>query len=428
MTTLIKNVHILTMHNRQEIPAGCVVVEEGKISYVGAQEELARDIRPDAVIDGKGGILLPGFINAHTHLAMTLLRGYGSDLNLQEWLTKKIFPAEDRLQAGDCAAASAVGIAECLLGGTTTFSDMYMFMDETAQAVQDSGIRAVLSRGMTASGQFEQRLDEATQLYRGYHKAAQGRLSVMLCIHAEYTNTENTVRRIVEEAEKLDAGIHVHLAETKAEVEGCRQRHGVTPAKWFNDLGVFDRPVTAAHSVWLDDEDIDILAEKGVHAVHNPASNMKLASGIARVQRMLDAGINVALGTDGASSNNTLNMLRETQLAALLGKLSAMDPTAVDAYTALEMATIRGARALGLQDVCGSVEVGKDADLIMLDTSRPWWAPRHEAAAQIVYAASQEDVVMTMVQGRVLMENRQVKTIDVPAAMTKMAGVIKHLY
>ncbi|MDD4796446.1 MAG: amidohydrolase [Eubacteriales bacterium] len=428
MTTLIENAHILTMDNRREIPNGCVLVDDGKIAYVGRRTELPQRAAPDAVLDGKGGILLPGFVNAHTHLAMTLLRGYGSDLNLQDWLTKKIFPAEDRLQTGDCATAARVGIAECLLGGTTTFSDMYMFMDETARVVRESGIRAVLCRGMTAGDGFEERLADATRLYRDYHGHADGRISVMLCIHAEYTNTEHTVRRIVDEAGRLSAGIHVHLAETRAEVDGCRQRYGVTPAQWMDNLGVFARPVTAAHTVWLSDGDIQILAEKGVHAVHNPASNMKLASGVAPVQRMLDAGVNVALGTDGASSNNTLNMLRETQLAALLGKLSAMDPTAVDAYTALQMATLGGARALGLGDVCGSIEVGKDADLILLDTSKPWWAPRHEAAAQIVYAASTEDITMTMVRGRILMQNRQVKTIDVPAAMEQMQTVTQHLY
>ncbi|MDD3244203.1 MAG: amidohydrolase [Eubacteriales bacterium] len=428
MTVLIQNAHILTMDHRREIVGGALLVREGKIAFVGEERDLPAQTKADRVIDARGGVVMPGFINAHTHLAMTLLRGYGSDLNLQDWLFQKIFPAEDRLLPGDCGAAGDLGIAEMLLGGTTAFLDMYMFMEETAEAVKRSGIRAVLSRGLTAGDAFEEKLAEAVRLHTDWHDTCDGRIRVMLCVHAEYTNNEQTVRRIAEEAKKLGVGIHVHVSETDSETKGCLERHGVTPAQWLDSLGVFDGPAVAAHCVWLTPQDEELFARKGVSVVHNPGSNMKLASGVCPVQELLNRGVNVALGTDGASSNNTLNMQKEVYLAALLGKLSALDPTAVDAYTALEMATVRGAKALGIDDVCGVLREGMDADLILFDTCAPWWSPVSDAAAQVVYAASQEDIRLTMVRGEILMEDRVVKTVNVAAAKAAVEHAVEHLY
>lgn len=422
MDILVQNARVLTMATRQEIEDGCVAVKDGVITYVGARSGYTGG-PARRVIDAKGGVVMPGFINGHTHMAMTLLRGYGGDMNLQDWLFNMIFPAEDRLVPGDCGPATQLAIAESLLGGATAFLDMYMFMDEVAEATRETGMRAVLTRGLTAGELFAQKLVEGKRLC-----AQKGLITGMMCIHAEYTNDEDTVRQVVQAARELGVGIHVHVSETHSEVQGCVQRHGVSPVKWLNSLGVFRGHTVAAHTVWVDDEDMAILRENGVYCVHNPSSNMKLSSGIMPAQRMLNAGIPLAIGTDGASSGNNLNMLREMRIAALLGKLERSEPTDMDAWTVLEMATIGGARALNIADVCGTLEVGKQADLIMFDTSKPWWTPKQDAATQIAYAASQEDIVLAMVNGRILMENRALTTIDLERVQAQAQQSVKHLY
>lgn len=392
---------------------GCVAVECGKIAYAGAEENLPVGFRAEKTIDAQSGALLPGFVNAHTHLAMTLLRGFGSDLNLQDWLEKKIWPAEGRLKPGDCYWGSMLGLAEMIRTGTTAFLDMYMFMDETARAVEETGMRAVLSRGVVGrSPGFRTAMAESEALFKDFSGVADGRLTVMMAPHAEYTNDEASIGEVVELAHRLGCGIHVHLQETEAETAGCRERHGVSPAEWFEKLGLFTRHVVAAHCVTLSESDIAILKQYGASAAHNPGSNMKLASGIAPVQELLKAGVNVALGTDGASSNNNLDMLEETRLAALLAKLRCGDPAAVGAYEALKMATLGGARALGIDNISGSIEVGKYADIILIRGNSPAMHPRTDIVSNIVYSAGSGDVAMTMVNGRILMEDSQLKEID----------------
>jgi 5-methylthioadenosine/S-adenosylhomocysteine deaminase len=411
---LIRNAYIVTMDSADRVlGCGAVAVEDGRIAFVGAEKELPAGFSAQKVIDAQGGALLPGLVNAHTHLAMTLLRGYGSDLNLQDWLEKKVWPAEDRLKQGDCYWGAMLGLAEMIRSGTTAFLDMYMFMDETARAVEETGMRAVLSRGVVGkSPNFKTAMAESEALFRDFNGAADGRLTVMMAPHAEYTNDEQTIRQIVELAHKLGCGIHVHLQETQTETEGCRQRYGMSTAEWFEKVGLFTRHVVAAHCVTLTDADIAILKQYNASAAHNPGSNMKLASGIAPVAEMLKAGVNVALGTDGASSNNNLDMLEETRLAALLAKLRCGDPAAVTAYEALKMATRGGAVALGIDNISGSIEVGKDADIILISGSSPAMHPRTDIISNIVYSASSADVSMTMVKGRVLMENAQLAGID----------------
>ncbi len=414
MNILIHNAHILTMDTWDRVIAqGFVAVSDGKILHVGDGQTLPEGFVAERAIDARGGVVLPGFVNAHTHLAMTLLRGYGSDLNLQDWLEQKIWPAEDRLVAGNCYWASMLGLAEMLLGGTTSFLDMYFFMHEVAKAVEETGLRAVLSRGIVGvSPNFETALAESEALYRDFNGAADGRLRVMLAPHAEYTNNDHSIERIVELAHKLDCGIHVHLQETVAETESCYTRHGVSPTVWLDRKGLFARPTVAAHCVTVTPEDEEILLARGVSVAHNPGSNMKLASGIAPVERMRRRGINVALGTDGPSSNNNLNMLEEAGLAALCAKIKENDPTALPAYEALKMATLGGARALGIDDVTGSLEVGKAADLVLLGVDGPAMHPRIDPVANVAFSASAADVWLTMVAGRILMEDGKLPGFD----------------
>lgn len=397
-----------------KVRGGCVAVSGEKIAHVGAEEALPKGFRAARTVDAKGGVLMPGFINAHTHLAMTLLRGLGGGMKLQDWLEKKIWPAEEKLRAEDCYWGSMLGIAEMIRSGTTAFLDMYFFMEETARAVDETGIRAVLSRGIVGNSPgFQKALAESEALFRDYNGGAGGRLTVMLGPHAEYTCDEPSVRRVVELAHKLDCGIHVHLQETEAETQGCRARHGMSPAQWFDKLGLLERHTVAAHCVALSSEDIERLRSHGVSAAHCPGSNMKLASGLAPVSTMAEAGVNVALGTDGAASNDNLDMLEEARLAALCAKIRQGDPTALGAHEALRMATANGARALVIDTFTGSIELGKDADIILISGNSPSMHPTADIVSNVAYSAGPQDVSMTMVKGKILMEDYEIKAMDI---------------
>lgn len=297
--------------------------------------------------------------------------------------------------------------------GTTAFLDMYFFMEQTARAVEETGMRAVLSRGLLGSSpNFGRALAEAESLHRDFNGAAGGRITVMLGPHAEYTCSLESIEKMIGSADKLGCGLHVHLQETVAETAACVERHGESPAKWFDRIGLFGRHVVAAHCVTVDGGDIEILARNRVHVAHCPGSNMKLASGIAPVRGLVAAGVNVALGTDGAASNNNLDMPEEIRLAALCAKIREKDPTALQAYGVLKMGTAGGAGALGIDTIAGSIEVGKEADIIIIEANSPSWQPRTDIFSNLVYASSASDVSMTMVGGAVLMENSQIKGID----------------
>lgn len=393
---------------------GCVAVSGERILYVGDEAGLPAGFSAGKTVDAKGGAVMPGFVNAHTHLAMTLLRGLGDGLRLQDWLEKAIWPAEERLTAQHCYWGSMLGLAEMIRTGTTAFLDMYFFMEETARAVEEAGLRAVLSRGIVGTSPgFDQALAESEALHRDFNGAAGGRISVMLGPHAEYTNDERSMRKVVELAHTLDCGVHVHLQETSAETAGCYARRGASPAAWFERMGLFERHTVAAHCVALSSGDIEILRRNGVCAAHNPGSNMKLASGLAPVRAMLDAGMTVALGTDGTASNDNLDMLEEARLCALCARIREGDATALGAMEALRLATIGGARALEIDSSAGSIEVGKDADIILISGNSPFRHPKTDEAANLVYSASSADVSMTMVRGRILMEDFEIKGMDI---------------
>jgi len=391
-----------------------VAVEGGVITYVGdslpeGTENAAR------VIDGRGHILTPGFVNAHTHVPMTLLRGLGGDKPLHEWLNDYILPAEDNLDGEVVKIGTTAAIAEMLRGGVTSFSEMYFFCDSIAEAVIDTGIKANISRSVvsfddTADPAKDSRIAENVSLYETYHGAAEGRVKVEFSIHAEYTNVESYCRYIADLAKKYDTGIHIHLSETKSEHEEAKSRRSMSAAAFFESCGVFDVPVTAAHCVWLDEADIAMMAERGATAVHNPRSNLKLASGIMNLPLMQKHGLNVALGTDGSASNNKLDLISEMQLAAILHKGNNYDATAVPAGDAFRIATTGG---LFSQGRCGgTVSVGAPADLVLLSIDRPGLCVEEDPLATLVYAADRSDVVMTMVDGRILYDHGVYTTID----------------
>lgn len=385
-------------------------IDGALIDFVGTEPE---NWQAQRIIDGRNLMAIPGFVNTHTHAAMSLFRSYADDMLLMDWLQKKIWPAEDNLTDGDVYWGTQLAIAEMLRTGTTTFADMYFYMPEVAEAVSETGIRAVLSRGMAGvSPMAAQALVESEELYNTWHNAAAGRITVMMGPHAPYTCPPQYLNKVVDLAHKLGAGIHIHLAETIGEADDCRAQYGKSPIMLMDELGVLDCGVLAAHCVHLSAEDIAVMAAKNVRVAHNPGSNMKLASGVAPVRELLAAGITVGLGTDGAASNNNLDMLEEMRLAAMLHKVHNLDPLAISAPVALDMATKQGATALGLGGTVGQLAAGMHADITLLAMNKPHWYPRNDKTSLLVYAANSADVHTVMVDGKILLDNGSLTTID----------------
>lgn len=412
MSILIKNVGLIPMDGKEEwIENTNIYIKEDKIFHIG---EIREDIEVEREINGKNRIAMPGLVNSHTHIGMSLLRNFADDMPLHDWLTKKIWPIEANLQAEDVYWGSLLSMVEMIESGTTAFCDMYFFMDEVGKALEESGMRGVLTRGLIEEeGGSQDKLDETRELFNTWHGRAEGRIKVMVAPHAPYTCSPDFLKRSLELAKDLDTGIHIHLSETKKELEDSLKEHGKTPVQHVNDLGLLDIHTIGAHCVHVNDEDIEIMKEKGLFPVNNPSSNLKLASGFAPIDAMLKAGIPVALGTDGSSSNNNLNMFEEMHLASIINKAVTGDAVSVPAIKALEMATINGAKALDWEDQIGSIEKGKKADLILIDTDKAHLYPHHDQISAIAYSTQGSDVDTVIVDGRILMENRQIKTLDV---------------
>lgn len=387
-----------------------IFIKGDTIAYIG--DEIPTDVKIDLIIDGKDRFATPGFVNTHTHAAMTLFRSYADDMNLMDWLQQKIWPAEANLTADDVYWGTMLSIGEMLKSGTTTFADMYFFMEDVAKAVQESGIRASLSRGLAGvSPTADQSLAEAKEFVKTWEGAADGRITTMLGPHAPYTCPPDFIKKVVKLSEETNSTIHIHLSETKGEVSDCIEKFGKTPIAHMDSLGLLDRGVLAAHCVHVTDEDIQLMKQKNVRVAHNPQSNLKLASGIAPVHKMLQAGLIVGLGTDGASSNNNLDMLEEVRLAAMLHKVREDDPKIVPASTAWRMGSEYGAQALNLDKV-GKLEVGYKADIALFDTNNLTWAPKHDRISLLVYAANSYDVDTVLVNGKVLLQAGKLTTID----------------
>ncbi|MBQ2614627.1 MAG: amidohydrolase [Clostridia bacterium] len=397
MSILIQNVTAVTM--REELPVmenAFLGIQENRISYLGTEKPQESY---DEVLDGSGMVAMPGLVNAHTHTAMTLLRSYADDMNLQDWLFQKIFPFEDTLTPEMVYEGSVRGIQEMLASGTTCFHDMYFFQEETARAAEELGIRGVLCEGITDSV-LEKKLQKTDALLEQV-KNGSGRLKVGISPHAVYTCSEETLRACVRYAKEHQLRIHTHLAETKTEDLDCVKAHQMTPTQWMEYCGIFDVPCTAAHGVWFSDEDMEILKNHSVTVVHNPVSNLKLASGVAEIPKLKEKGINIALGTDGASSNNNLDLFEEIKLTGILHKGIQLDPTLLPAWEVLKMATVNGAKALGYENL-GLLKEGYLADLILLDFAKPHLTPNHNTVSNLVYAVRGFDVAYTLVDGKIV--------------------------
>ena len=424
MDTLFSHVTVVTMDERMSVWTDAFVgVTDGKISWLAKK---APEEKPAQIIDASGMVLMPGLINCHTHLPMSLLRGYADDLALQEWLNDYIFPREEHLDARSVKAATLLGIAECLRFGVTSFSDMYYFCEAEAEAIAESGIKANLSRGTSMflgdDFDFEKfpACQELVALHEKWHNYDNGRLKIECSIHAEYTSTYQLWDALSEYAINNGLGMHVHLSETKKEHDECVEKYGLTPAQLLDCHHVFDTRAIAAHCVHLTEEDMALLAKRKVSAVHCPVSNLKLASGCADVMGMVRAGMNICLGTDSVASNNNLDLFEEIKACSLMAKGKTGDPTAIPAEAALMMATVCGAKAQGREKECGMIKVGMDADVILLDFSQPHLIPCHNVLSHLVYAASGHDVVMTMVRGKILYTAGKYPTIDLGAVVREL--------
>lgn len=400
-----------------------VATQGCRIVYV-SQDEPQDRLAYGEQIDARGRLLMPGMYNAHSHMPMTLLRGYAEALPLARWLNESVFPFEAKMTPEDSYWGTMLAIAEMLRFGTVSCSDMYFHSDARVRAVAESGIKANLCDSVVAipDGDFDslESCLKSDLLAEKVHGTCDGRIRVDYNLHAEYTTGPVIAAQVAQHAKDHGLGIHVHVSETRSEHEECKQRRGMTPVRYFESLGLFDVPVTAAHCVWVEDDDIEVLAAHGATVAANPVSNMKLGSGFAPVGKMLDAGVNVALGTDGTASNNNYDMFQDLYVLALMAKGSTLDPCCVTPSQALYAATRAGALAQGRSD-CGYVEEGMRADLVLLDITGPTWCPGIDAGCDIVYAGHGGDVVMTMVDGEVLYRDGLWTGIDIERVKFEVA-------
>ena len=418
---LIHNGMVLTMNPRlQVITHGAIGIQGDAIAFVGS---LTKDqIAAHKVIDAEGGIILPGLVNGHTHAAMTLFRGLADDLPLMDWLTEYIFPAESRMSADFVHTGVLLACAEMVLSGTTTFCDMYLFEDEVAQAARQSGMRSLVGEVLYDFDSPNYGPIEKGFLYTEYliDKWKNDPLvSIAVEPHSLYTCSPDLLKTAHAIAIKHEVPLIIHVAETCAEVAEIWNKYGKKPFELMESLGILGPHLIADHCVHLDDSEIDRLIRHHVHVVTNPESNMKLASGIAPITRLIAGGAVVGLGTDGCASNNNLDMLSEMDTAAKLQKIALMDPTALDAVTTVKMATSEGAKALRMDDIIGSLEPGKKADVIVIDTRKPHLTPLYNPYSHLVYAASGADVRHSVINGKLVMENRNLLTLDVNTILSE---------
>ena len=399
MNIRIYHARILTMEEGSSIFEGELHVKGNKIVYVGPELAKVKE-EWDREIDANENVIMPGFKNAHTHSGMTFLRSYADDLPLLDWLHQQVFPMEATLTADDIYHLSKLAIMEYLTSGITANFDMYLTPDSIAKASKDCGFRTVIAGAMNDFVQSTEELEYWLQTYNNPEEL----VTFQLGFHAEYTNSRENLEKLAALSHKYQAPICAHSSESKSEVEGCIERYGMTPTQLFDSLGMFDYGGSYYHCIHMTDEDIEIMAKKGIYAVTNPGSNMKLASGIARIEDMLEKGVHIAIGTDGPASNNCLDMFREMFLVTALAKIKGENAAALSADKVLKMATVEGAHCMGLHNADVLAE-GKLADLIMIDLHQPNMQPLNNIEKNIVYSGSKQNVKMTMVDGKILYED-----------------------
>lgn len=417
MDILIENGILIPMniacHESTLYFKGYLGIENERISFISHDKKDADEfvaLHSDCYrIDATGKIVMPGFINTHTHVAMALLRGISDDVPLMEWLEQHIWPVESKMEYRDVLVGARLGILEMLLGGTTAFVDMYPFEEAVAEAAEGVGIRAIVSPCLM-DFKMEHFENDWQQIIKRFSNSRL--VTIMMGPHAVYTLSEQNLQRSIALSKELGTGNHIHLSETAVEVENAHKKYGMTPTEYLEKAGLFKTPTLAAHCVVMSDRDIEILSRHNVSVAHNPQSNMKLGSGIAPVKRFLDAGINVSIGTDGASSNNDLDMWEEMRTASLLQKAVTGDPSVIPAYTALQMATVNGAQAIGRKGELGVLSRGALADIQLVNIEKPHLYPHTNLISELVYSTHSSDVETVIVNGTIVVENRKCLSVD----------------
>ena len=412
MNILIKNILAVLPENgkiedseKDIVKETSICIKDRRIAAIGAAPA---DVKADKVIDGKGKLAIPGLINCHTHSYMAFMRNVADDLSFMDWLFGKVDPIEQKMTDEDAYWGACLAIVEMMKSGTTCFNDMQMNIHQTTRAVKESGMRASICRGLVGSGNDEGGQRRLREAFEEKEAAADcDRLTFMLGPHAPYTCDDAYMRIVSDKAKEAHMGIHVHLSESESEISQIKEKYGCSPIEMAEKNGLFDVNCIAAHCVQITDSDIEILKKHNVNVVTNPASNMKLGNGFAPVKKLLDAGVNVCLGTDGAASNNSLNMFHEMSLLALIHKGVYKNPQCVSAAETFRIATINGAKALGLEKEIGSLEVGKKADIAILDLDNPSLMPHNNLIAGLSYSANGSEVDTVIIDGEVTMEGRK---------------------
>ncbi|MDR2966688.1 MAG: amidohydrolase family protein [Methanobacteriaceae archaeon] len=430
---LIKDAIILKQENinGKIIQSGkkeSLLIENDKIAEISPKID---SIAIDKIIDGTNKILMPGLVNTHTHISMNLFRGLTDDMELDTWLNDHIWPMEAKLNGDYCYIGALLAQVEMIKSGTTTFNDMYFFMEDVAKSVEKSGIRGCLSYGMIDFGDLKKRENEFREnirLIKKCNNQANGRIKTFFGPHSTFTCSKELLDGVREKANKYNVGIHIHMNETQKEIKDLMEATGKRPFEYLNDINFLNGDVLAAHGVWLSKEEIKIIKENNVKISHNPCSNMKLSSGISPVAELLANKICVSIGTDGAASNNNLDMFEEMKFASLLQKVSTTNPKALPANDVINMATLNGAKSLGLESDIGSLEVGKYADMILVDINSPNLTPMsNQISSNLVYAANGSNVSHTICNGEILMENRNLTKLDEDEILKRARIAIEEL-
>jgi 5-methylthioadenosine/S-adenosylhomocysteine deaminase len=418
---LIHGCTVLPMTGKDLIEDGAISIKDGRIVHIGKRASSA-SVKAETTIAAKGKVAMPGLVNCHTHVPMTLFRGVADDQPLSVWLKETIWPLEAKLKPDDVYVGALLGCLEMIKSGTTCFCDMYFHEDMVARAVEESGLRAVLAEGIfgvEGKSDGEKMLKRSVDFAKQFRDHADGRIDVMLGPHAAYSCNPELLKKVSEEALRLGVGVCIHLAESRELFAKLEKKHGVGEIEFLDGLGFLTDHVVAAHCVDLSDEDMRVLGKRKVNVAYCPVANLKLGLGIARVKSLADLGVNVGFGTDGPASNNCLDMFETVKVGALIQKNAYSDSSVFSASEALKMATVNGAKALHFEDSVGALEVGKKADVILVDFRKPHLTPSHNVYANLVYSARGSDVDTVIVDGKILMENGQVKTLDEQAVMER---------
>lgn len=422
MKKLIKNAYILDMvGDTADIRKAEILINDNIIEKIDREI----DVEVDEKINAKNMIVMPGLVNTHTHLAMSIFRGYKDDRKLMDWLENAIFPVEDQLEPDDIYWNSYLSCLEMIKSGTTTCNDMYFGMNKVIEAIEATGLRAVVAWCLTDDSIGDK--VEKTREYAKKYNVPGSRIKIFTSPHAPYTCNPDTIKLCVDLAKELNTGLHIHLSETMDEEKTIYDRYDKRGTEYLNDLGVFDVPVVLAHGIYISDSDIEILKNIKGGISHNPISNCKLSSGICDVVKLRKNGINVGLGTDGIGSTTTLDMFEEMKTAAYLQKVKTKRPTSITAYDILKMATIEGAKVLGMDDQIGTLEVGKKADMIFIKTDKIHLCPDNDVCTNIVYSANGADVDSVMIDGNLIMQNRKMLNLNEKEVMKKVKKIAKRL-